>query len=91
MSERVVVTAEDVVRVAELANLELTPEEMPRMARESMTPTSAHSSRVQGSRPLGFTAPRREQDRRSTWSPMPVRSTPEDHERERDSGEGDDV
>jgi aspartyl-tRNA(Asn)/glutamyl-tRNA(Gln) amidotransferase subunit C len=34
MSEAVVVTNEDVVRVAELANLELTPEEMPRMARD---------------------------------------------------------
>jgi aspartyl-tRNA(Asn)/glutamyl-tRNA(Gln) amidotransferase subunit C len=34
MSEGVVVTNEDVVRVAELANLELTPEEMPRMARD---------------------------------------------------------
>jgi aspartyl-tRNA(Asn)/glutamyl-tRNA(Gln) amidotransferase subunit C len=34
MSETAVVTNEDVVRVAELANLELTPEEMPRMARD---------------------------------------------------------
>ena len=34
MSETAVVTNEDVLRVAELANLELTPEEMPRMARD---------------------------------------------------------
>ena len=34
MSEMAVVTNEDVLRVAELANLELTPEEMPRMARD---------------------------------------------------------
>jgi aspartyl-tRNA(Asn)/glutamyl-tRNA(Gln) amidotransferase subunit C len=34
MSESAVVTNEDVVRVAELANLELTAEEMPRMARD---------------------------------------------------------
>ncbi|MEO7029071.1 MAG: Asp-tRNA(Asn)/Glu-tRNA(Gln) amidotransferase subunit GatC [Acidobacteriaceae bacterium] len=34
MSENAVVTNEDVARVAELANLELTAEEMPRMARD---------------------------------------------------------
>ena len=34
MSEAAVVTNEDVMRVAELANLELTPDEMPRMARD---------------------------------------------------------
>jgi aspartyl-tRNA(Asn)/glutamyl-tRNA(Gln) amidotransferase subunit C len=34
MSETAVVTNEDVLRVAELANLELTAEEMPRMARD---------------------------------------------------------
>ena len=34
MSEMAVVTTEDVVKVAELANLELTAEEMPRMARD---------------------------------------------------------
>src|ERR1700710_1397452 len=34
MSDAAVVTNEDVARVAELANLELTPEEMPRMARD---------------------------------------------------------
>ncbi len=34
MSETAVVTNEDVTRVAELANLELTAEEMPRMARD---------------------------------------------------------
>jgi aspartyl-tRNA(Asn)/glutamyl-tRNA(Gln) amidotransferase subunit C len=34
MSETTVVTNEDVARVAELANLELTAEEMPRMARD---------------------------------------------------------
>jgi aspartyl-tRNA(Asn)/glutamyl-tRNA(Gln) amidotransferase subunit C len=34
MSETAVVTNEDVVRVAELANLELTADEMPRMARD---------------------------------------------------------
>lgn len=34
MNETAVVTNEDVVRVAELANLELTAEEMPRMARD---------------------------------------------------------
>jgi aspartyl-tRNA(Asn)/glutamyl-tRNA(Gln) amidotransferase subunit C len=34
MSESAVVTNEDVLRVAELANLELTADEMPRMARD---------------------------------------------------------
>lgn len=34
MSETLVVTEADVVRVAELASLELTPEEKPRMARD---------------------------------------------------------
>src|ERR1700712_505771 len=34
MSETAMVTNEDVLRVAELANLELTAEEMPRMARD---------------------------------------------------------
>jgi aspartyl-tRNA(Asn)/glutamyl-tRNA(Gln) amidotransferase subunit C len=34
MSETAVVTNEDVIRVAELANLELTAEEMPLMARD---------------------------------------------------------
>ena len=34
MGEGAVVTNEDVVRVAELANLELTADEMPRMARD---------------------------------------------------------
>src|SRR5665213_367040 len=34
MGEIAVVTNDDVVRVAELANLELTTEEMPRMARD---------------------------------------------------------
>jgi aspartyl-tRNA(Asn)/glutamyl-tRNA(Gln) amidotransferase subunit C len=34
VSETAVVTNEDVVRVAELANLELTADEMPRMARD---------------------------------------------------------
>ncbi len=34
MSENAVVTNDDVLRVAELANLELTAEEMPRMARD---------------------------------------------------------
>jgi aspartyl-tRNA(Asn)/glutamyl-tRNA(Gln) amidotransferase subunit C len=34
MSQTAVVTNEDVMRVAELANLELTAEEMPRMARD---------------------------------------------------------
>ena len=34
MSEATVITSEDVIRVAELANLELTAEEMPRMARD---------------------------------------------------------
>ena len=34
MSQTVVITNEDVARVAELANLELTAEEMPRMVRD---------------------------------------------------------
>jgi aspartyl-tRNA(Asn)/glutamyl-tRNA(Gln) amidotransferase subunit C len=34
VADALLVTDEDVLRVAELANLELTPEEMPRMARD---------------------------------------------------------